>query len=341
MKSAYVKSPYQFEIRDIVLREIGPDEVLVEVKACGICGSDIHTASSQAPDWIPFGHEVAGIVKKIGQHVENVKVGDRVVMESSTFCRYCSNCRNGRVDLCHAGPNTMFKSDPGGFGEYIIAAKEQVVDIGEIPFEEAALIEPMGVAFDLLYTADIKLNDDVLVVGLGPIGLMTLKLAKLSGARNIYAAALSTSEKRIHTAMKFGADAVINPDKINLEEYHFARGGVDKVLVTAPPKTIPSALKTLNFGGIAAYLGFGYGDENITINANDFHFKRLQLRASFAAPALYFPRCIDMISSGMIDVKELISHRFKLENIKQAMETLRDNKADTIKMVMLNDYYGN
>ncbi|NLG90087.1 MAG: alcohol dehydrogenase catalytic domain-containing protein [Clostridiaceae bacterium] len=335
MKSAYVKSPYQFEIRDIVLREIGPDEVLVKIKACGICGSDMHTASSQAPDWTPFGHEVAGIVEKIGHHVENIKAGDRVALESSTFCRYCSNCRNGRVDLCHEGQNAMANSDHGGFGEYIIAAKEQVVNIGNIPFEEAALIEPLGVAFDLLYTADIRLNDDVLVVGLGPIGLMALKLAKLSGARNVYAAARSTSEKRIQTAMKFGASAVIHTDKINLEEYRFARGGVDKVLVTDPPKTIPSALKVLNYGGIAAYLGFDFDEENITINANDFHFKRLQLRASFAAPALYFPRCIDMIGSGMFDVKELITHRFKLENIKQAMETLRDNKADIIKMVIL------
>lgn len=337
MKSAYIKSPYQFEIRDNVLREIGPDEVLVKVKACGICGSDMHAAASQSPDWTPFGHEVAGIVEKVGHHVENIKVGDRVALESSTFCRYCSNCRNGRVDLCHAGPNAMVNSDHGGFGEYIIAAKEQVVDIGDIPFEEAALIEPLGVAFDLLYTADIRLNDDVLVVGLGTIGLMALKLAKLSGARNVYAAARSSSEKKIQAAIKFGASEVIHTDKINLEDYRFARGGVDKVLVTAPPKTIPSALKTLNYGGIAAYLGFDFGEENITINANDFHFKRLQLRASFAAPALYFPRCIDVISSGMIDVKELITHRFKLENIKQAMETLRDNKADTIKMVMLND----
>lgn len=248
MKSAYVKSPYQFEIRDNVLRDIGPDEVLVEIKACGICGSDMHAAYSQAPDWVPFGHEVAGIVNKVGHHVENVKVGDRVVLESSTFCRYCSNCRNGRVDLCHTGPNGMVNSDYGGFGEYMIAAKEQVVDIGGISFEEAALIEPLGVAFDLLYTADIKLNDDILVVGLGPIGLMALKLAKLSGARNVYAAARSTAEKRIQTALKFGASAVIHTDKVNLEEYHFARGGVDKVLVTAPPKTIPSALKTLNYG---------------------------------------------------------------------------------------------
>ena len=125
-----------------------------------------------------------------------------------------------------------------GFAERTIVPANLVVNIRDLSFEEACILEPMGVAADLILTADIHLNDDVLLLGAGPIGLMAMQMAKKSGARHIYVAQHSGSKARVDLACKFGADDVIFTDKENLEKYPFPRGGVDKVLVTSPPSTI-------------------------------------------------------------------------------------------------------
>ncbi len=338
MKTAYIKAPFHVEFRDIPIRELKDNEVLVRVEICGVCGSDIHSARSQAIDWETFGHEVVGIVEKVGRIVNNVKVGDRVVLESSTFCRTCEDCRNGNVYLCKNGPNNFFTADPGGFGEYFIAAMEQTIPIGDdIDPRRAALVEPMGVAMDLFKVSDIRLNDDVLVVGLGAIGLMALRMAKLAGARNLYAADISSAKCRFEVARAFGATEIIESDKTPIDTIKFPRGGVDRVLVTAPPWLIPSALKTLRFGGIASYLGFGYGPgKDITIDANEFHLRRLQLRASYAAPALFFPQCLDLIRSGMIDCEKLITDIYPMERLEEAIRNQAENIGSVIKTLVVN-----
>ena len=337
MKAVYVKAPYTFEVRGVNLRSIRPNEALIKIKACGICGTDLHMAGTEAKEWQSFGHEITGIVEEVGSNVMGIKVNDHVLLESGSFCRECATCRNGRVDLCNNAPN-IFKGDTMGFAEYIIAPKECLVPFSGIGFDEATLIEPLGVALDLVYTADIKLNEDVLVIGLGPIGLMAMKLAKAAGARNIYCAARSASKARIKLAKELGATDIIFTDKNSLEEYDFPRGGVDKIMVTAPPRTIPSALKVANIGGTVAFLGIEYGEGAvIAFDANEFHFKKLQLKASYAAPALWFPRCLELIESGIIDPKVFITHRFGLEQTGEFMLKARDDKANAIKMVMVND----
>jgi threonine dehydrogenase-like Zn-dependent dehydrogenase len=293
-------------------------------------------ASSAADDWQPVGHEVSGVVHAAGGKVSNAKVGDNVVLESGTFDRFAPESRNGRVDLNNKGPN-FWLTGPMGFADYIIVPREVCVPFEGIAFEEASMIEPLGVALDMFYTADISMGDDVLVVGLGPIGLMALRLAKSAGARKVYGAELSQCAKRIEVAKLYGADDVILSDKQKIEEYAFENGGVNKVMLSAPPKVIPSALKTMRVGGIMSFIGIEYGPKGeVTFDANDFHFKKHQLRASMASPALYFPRCIELVKAGTIDLKPLIGDRFALADIKPAMERLRDDKANSLKSVMVN-----
>jgi L-iditol 2-dehydrogenase len=336
MKAAYVKSPYQFEVREEKLKEITEDEILVKVKACGVCGTDITTAASEAKEFQPFGHEIAGIVAKAGKKVDRVKEGDSIVLESGTFCRYCSNCRNGRADLCNDGPNFWLKG-PMGFSEYLIAPKEMAVPYSGMSFAEASLIEPLGVALDVSYTADIKLGNDVLVVGLGPIGLMALRIARQMGARNVYAASLSRSTRRIELARQFGAADVIFTDKQALSSYSFPRGGVDRVIMTAPPKMIPEAMKVMNRGAIMGFIGIEYGSgAMISFDANEFHFNKYQLRASHAAPALYFPTCIELVTSGVIDMKSMISHTFTIDKIAEAFSSFTKDKEHLVKAVMVD-----
>lgn len=337
MKAVYVKVPYQFEVRDVEPREVGIHDALIRIKACGVCGTDLHTSSFEAKDWIPFGHEIAGVVEKVGVGVTCVKPGDHVALESGSFCRECSLCKNGRVDLCNNARN-VFAEQSMGFAEYITVSQECLVPIHGIPFDQATLIEPMGVGLDLFYTTGIELNDDVLVVGMGPIGLMALRMAKLAGAKKIYAAARSRNKKRIETAKLYGADEIILTDQMDIRDYAFESGGVDKVMVTAPPRAIPPTFEVTRQGGTIGFIGIEYGEgANITFDANYFHFKKLSLKASFAAPALYFPRCIQMMRSGMIDVTPLITNYFKLEDTGEAIIQLRDNKDKIIKSVMINN----
>ena len=337
MKAAFIKAPYQVEIREVALREIKENEVLVKVKACGICGTDVSSIAHNAMEWEPVGHEIGSVVEQLGAHVKGLQIGETVTFETGTFCRECENCRNGRYDLCNSGPTFWLKGTMG-FADYLIVPMECVVRCEGLSFAAATLVEPLGVALDLLYTADVKLNDDVLVVGLGPIGLMAVRLAKLMGARKIYAAVRSNSVRRAELAKQFGADEVLFTDVRELVDHTFEKGGVDKILVTAPPETIPGTLKVAKVGAIIAFLGIEYGaGATISFDANDFHFKKLQLRGAFASPALYFPRCIDLLKSGVIDAEALISHTFKLDELAEAFIKLRDEKETVVKMVMLHD----
>jgi L-iditol 2-dehydrogenase len=336
MKAAYVKSPFKVEIRDFPTREIKDEEVLITVKACGICGHDISVATSEAKDWKPFGHEISGIVKKTGIKVNHVNPGDKVVLETGTYDRFSNAARNGQPELDNKGPN-FWETGPMGFADEIIVPMETVVKFNSMDFDEASMIEPLGVGLDLAYAADVKLNDDVLIIGLGPIGLMALQVAKLMGARNIFAAELSQAKKRLQLAESFGA-TVIKSDEVSLKDYEFPRGGVDKVLITAPPKLIEPAVDITNWGGIIAFIGIEYGPSaNITFDANTFHFNKIQLRSSFASPALYFPRCIELVESGMVDLKPIIGRKFKMPNLEQELKRLIEDKASALKSVMVNE----
>ena len=337
MKSTciYVKAPFQFETREITLRALGADEVILKVMACGLCGTDLHVARAETETFSPFGHEISGIIEAVGSNVNTFRTGDRVILESGSFCRECATCRNGRVDLCNDAPN-MFSEPAMGFSDYMLVSKECLVPLpDEIAFDEATLIEPLGVALDLFYAGEVCLGDDVLVLGLGPIGLMALRLAKLAGARKIYAVDRNRNVKRKELAMYYGADEFIGTDDVDLSDYPFSRKP-NKVLVTAPPSTIPEAIALVDRGGTVAFIGIGHEDRMITFDADAFHFNKTRLHASHAAPALFFPRCIDLILAGQIDIKALITHRFQLAETGAALQQLRDNKATVIKSVMVN-----
>lgn len=313
-------------IRDAEIREIGDYEVLIKVKSCGVCGTDLGTSEK----YETFGHEIAGIVEKIGNCVTGINPGDSVVVESSSFCGVCDHCRNGRVDLCE----NIISGSFSGFAEYTIAAAKNVMKYDGLSFKQASVMEPLGVALDLVYAADIKLNDHVLVIGAGSIGLMALRLAKAMGAGKIFVAQHSGSQRKNEVAKAFGADDILFTDRQRLEDYPFPKGGVDKVLITAPPKTIPSAFNVSNYGAVIAFIGIS-PEANITFDANAFHFKKLQLRSSYASPALYFPTAVEMVKSGIIDTDLLISHTFGLQEIAGMMKTIATDRSSVVKCVML------
>ena len=340
MKTVFVKAPYEFKMEEIDIPSYGKNEVLLKVMACGICGSDLNTAASQAKDWKTFGHEISGIVEAVGENVENVKVGDTVIVESGSFCGTCENCRNGRVDLCTSGYNNE-QLVINGFSEYMVLPKQCLVHFSpeKLSYAAATVIEPMGVALDLVKTSDIRLGDEVAVLGLGPIGIMAAKLAKLMGAKKVYGIVRSRKEDaRTMLAKEFGVDEFIYTSETPLAEVQFPKGGVDKMMITGTPDLVSDAIPVMNYGGIISYIGISFGKHGIiSFDANAFHFRKLQLRASFAAPALYFPQCLEMVESKMIDLEKLVTETFPLEKLPEAMCRLRDKDPDQIKMVMVRE----
>lgn len=335
MKQVFLKAPFQVEIRDTALPRLGDDEALISVKACGVCGSDINMAQT-AREFSPFGHEFSGVVEQVGSSVQNIAPGDRVTVESSSFCGNCAMCRNGHPELCTQ--RYIFAPAYNGFSEYVAAKAGALVKFDGISFEEAAVVEPMGVAMDMVNVADIQLNDTVVVYGAGPIALLAIRLSKLKGAGKVTVLAHSYSRARIDLAAHYGADEVIFTDQVDPKA---ALQGqlVQRVLVTTPPATLQDAAAFASFGAVISVIGMAKTREEslCTLDINRMHFKRLQLRFSFAAPALFFPLCIDMIRRGLVDVKPLISHRFALEQMQEAMAVCRDDKEHTVKVMMVRE----
>ncbi|PWJ46450.1 zinc-dependent alcohol dehydrogenase [Faecalicatena contorta] len=336
MRVVYVKSPFQFDIRETEIPEPGENQVLLDVRACAVCGTDMHTAESDADIFQSFGHEIAGVVVKNGPGSNRFRQGDKVVIESGTFCHVCENCRNGRPDLCTNGLSILEDVEISGYADYMLVPEQAMVAFDGLDFKEAALAEPLGVALDLFYTTGIEVNDDVAVVGLGPIGLMAIALAKAAGARNIYAIQGSgRSKARIELAKKLGATDVILTSETELARYTFPRGGVNKIMITAAPAVIPDMMKIAAYGGIIGFLGIDLQHGDITFNANDFHFRKLQLRASYAVPALWFPRALDLLKSKVVDPEDFITQTFPLEEIETYFTKQKNDSSDVIKMVMV------
>ena len=341
MRAAFVRAPWQIELREVDVPALRPGWVLVKVHACGICGTDLHIAGltdhrlTQFPptQWQGFGHEVAGVAVATGAGVTNIHEGDRVVLESGSYCGVCAECRNGRSDLCTHGPN-FWRNESMGFADYILAPAQACVAYDRLEDDVASLAEPLGVALDMAYTADIRLGNEVMVLGLGPIGLMSIPIVRRMGAARIYAVNRSGG-KRFELACAFGADETISTRETPVDRIAFRKGGVDRALVSAAPSALPAALDRLRYGGIVSFIGIDYGDgARVTLDANDFHFGKRQLRASHAAPALYFPMVLQLLKDGHVDGPALISHRFPLDEIVTAMHTAHESRGEAIKIVV-------
>lgn len=331
MKSALKNGEGHVIIKDITLRPLQPGEIRVKVTACGICGTDLHLGDSK--EYSQFGHEIAGQVLECGSAVSCVKVGDEIALDSATPCGFCANCKNGQQELCTDIQSFFFTNSFGFAAEMIVPAICAVPNPGLDP-AIATVSEPLGVAIDMHRLADIRMGSHVVVSGLGPIGLMALRLAKLSGAGKIYACDISKAKTRLQIAKEFGADEIIEVDKTPLATYKFEQAP-DRFMVSSPPQTLPGMFQIAGKGAIISFIGIKFGDgASISFDANDFHFKKLQLRASFASPAMYTPQALNLLKSKAINGERLVTHRFPLDKMADALACAR-TCADAVKVVVI------
>ncbi len=219
-----------------------------------------------------------------------------------------------------------------GFADFMTAPAGCCVKYEGLTPDVASLTEPAGVAMDMVKVASIELGDRVAIIGPGPIALMAIPLALRRGAREVVCIGPERTRRRLDVAAGLGARVVVVDGALDDEKA--LRRSFDRVLLTSPAITIPAALELLDYGGIMAYIGIGPGSARIEIDANQFHFRKLQLRSSFASPAVYFPATLAMLKANIIPGEQFISHRFDLGELPAAMELARDRKGEIVKIVV-------
>lgn len=338
MRALWGRAPFQFELREIRTPEPALGQVLVRVRACGICGTDLHFQRAMHQAWTPLGHELAGVIEQVGEGVTQVKPGDRVIVENNTACGACEACKNGESRYCRNIWSYM--NDQAGFGDYLVVPEESVQIYRDLTPRQAALAEPLTVAIDVALRADIPLNSEVAVWGTGPIGIMACTIAKLRGARRVFLVGSprdnARNRFRHELGRTFGADVIVGGNEdaaATLIQY--SGGGVDRVLVTAPPPVIPDALRACRFGGIVALIGLEErSDETVPLDLNAFHFHKLQLRASHAIPNHYFPIALDLLARRVVDADKLVTHTFPLNEYERAFQVAADPEARVGKVVI-------
>ncbi|MEI6972417.1 MAG: zinc-binding dehydrogenase [bacterium] len=331
MKAAFKKGR-SIVVKDIPSRALAPDQIRVRVRACGICGTDLHDNPAEAEKEQLFGHEIAGDILEVGSAVLGLKTGQKVVLESATPCGRCDACRNTRQELC-TDIQSFFFTGSFGFAEEVIVPAICAIPCDDLPPDVACLSEPFGVAIDLVRLADITPMSNVLLLGPGPIGLMALALIRRMGPRRVFLSAFAREKARVEAAHRIGVDRIIDPSQTPLDKVDFGCA-IDRVLVTTPPPTLNDAFNVACKGGIVSFIGIGHGDNAFCkFDANAFHFKKLQLRASFASPALYTPMALQYLREGVVNGPAMISHHFPLDRMAEAMTTARDT-AVSLKVIV-------
>jgi L-iditol 2-dehydrogenase len=339
MKSAWVTGKKKIELIEKEYPKPGTNEVTVKVMACGICGTDLHFYHEfPGGDAIPLGHEVAGYVHEIGEGVDGVNPGDRVVVQNNVPCGACRSCLQGNPYTCSNIQTYM--NDRAAMAELLSVPRNMLVPFSGLDYGAAAVAEPLTVAFDITREAGIEPFQDVLVSGPGIIGLFCTALVRKEGARNIAVLGrkfhTARGKKRAEAAKDMGADEVFDTDEPEWREKikkRFPRG-FERIIVTSPPQTILPLLELACFGGRIAYNGISYTEETIAFNANDFHFKKLKLIASHAIPNWGFPLALDLLAGKRMDYDGLITHEYPFERLDEAFATASSPDQEVIKVVV-------
>lgn len=329
----------QIELRDIPKPQCQDDQVLIQIKAVGLCGSDVHIEQDDIPYEAPvvLGHEFCGIIVEKGRNVESLEIGDRVVVENvDRGCGKCSMCLTGHHHIC-ATRKVQGISINGGFTDYVACRERNVYKIPDnISFEEAALMEPVTVcAHAILEQTPVKPGDVVLITGPGSIGIIAAMIAKASGAQVILAGTGSDAN-RLEIAKSLGIDKVVNIETEDLFSIVFGatdNAGADVVLeCSGAAATVFSNLCMLKTRGV--YNQIGVLGADINFNFNIALIKEATIKGSLSHSDYAWKKAIKMVASQQISLKPLITHRFKLDEWEKAFQAFKDKEGVKIIFTM-------
>jgi threonine 3-dehydrogenase len=322
-------------LEDVPSPEIGPNDVLIRVKKTGICGTDLHIhgwdAWAQGTIAVPLviGHECAGEVHAVGSQVTGFKPGDRVSVEGHVTCGYCRNCRAGRRHLCR-NTQGLGVQRQGCFAEYLAMPATNVFKLADdVPDDVAAFFDPLGNAVHSALSFDL-VGEDVLIAGAGPIGLMSVAVARQVGAR--YVVITDVNEYRLDIARKMGVTYAVNPRERSLADVMAHLGmteGFDVGLeMSGNADAFRELLEVMNYGGRVAILGIPSGP--LQIDFSKVIFKGLVLKGIYGREVFEtWYKMTTLLQAGM-NVTHVLTHRFRAEQYQDAFEVMRAGRCGKV-----------
>ncbi len=337
----YGKGKGMIEMRDLPQPEIGPDEVLIEVKAVSVCGSDLHIFHDTHPYWPPvvLGHEFSGIIAQVGEEVSGWKIGDRVVSETRTgACGVCYTCQSGFPQVCDQKRAYGIGLN-GAFAKYVAGPAKLLHNLPDnIPFDVAAITEPIAVCVtSVVERCGLQAGESVIVTGPGPIGLISVAVAKAAGAKSILVTGRSSDEGiRFEKAKQLGADETINVDVADpIKKVLEATNGLGADLLveaSGGASAIYQAFDMVRRLGRICAIGIS-GRQEVPIPYDKGIFKALRYDFCFSSSWTAWEKTIGLMFNGMLPAEKLITHRLPLERWEEAFHLLENLEA--AKVILL------
>ena len=328
MKAATILQPKQIEVQELPIPEPAPSELLVRVMASGICGTDVHIFQGEYLGSYPIipGHEFAGVVEQVGSTVTRFEIGDRVAIEPNLPCDNCVNCLNNRQNFC-LNWQAVGVTRPGGMSQYVSVPEKAVFDIGELPFDQGAFMEPLSCVLHGLERLDLKVASKVLLLGAGPIGLLLLQGLRLNGAAEVLV--VDKNPDRAALAQSLGADrSLASLDKIERDAYDAVVDATGAVAVMG---------RTLDFarpGGKVLLFGVPPAGQMMSVEAFPIFHKGLTILSSYTSLRNSY-QALDLLKSKSIRVDKLISHRLPLEELQRGIEFIEKGSEPVYKVMIL------
>ena len=341
MKALTLTQYKHFEYGDVPEPTIGPDEVMIRVKACGICGSDVHGMDGSTGRRIPpiiMGHEAAGVITEVGGEVTGWHVGDCVSFDSTIYCGQCYFCRRGQINLCDnrrvLGVSCDEYRQHGAFAEYVAVPQRILYRLPTgLSFVRASLVEPVSIAFHAIERTHISLNDTAVVVGSGMIGLLVIQALRIAGCGQIIAVDIDSS--RLEMARTLGADLALKSDAVDVvpevRAHTDGRGADISFEVVGITPTANLAARCLRKGGSLTLVGNLSPQVELPLQA--IVTRELTLNGSCASNGEY-PACFDMINRDAVNVDVLISAVAPLSEGASWFQRLYDREPGLMKVVL-------
>ena len=328
MKAAMLYGVKDLRVEQVAHPEPGPGEALIRIHACGVCPSDLRSylgvRQGRAVPWTP-GHEWAGVVEAIGQTEDGtIRVGDRVVADWRSVCGVCYQCRRGVFNYCER----LQRRVPGGFAEYGIAPLPQLRVLPDhVSFEEASLCEPLACIINAHSYTEIPIGGDVVIVGAGPIGLLHLQVARSRGGRMIVSDPIPA---RLEKARELGAHDVIDASATDavtaVKELTEGRGADTVIVAVGGSEPIRQGFEMAGINGWVNIFAGTHPPAEMPIDPNLIHYRQLRATGSHDYTPHHFTTALRLIQFGIVRVRPLISHRFVLDQVRQAFDATAERR---------------
>jgi len=338
LKAVFLEEPYRTGIRDIDIPEIDENEVLIQVKCTGVCGSDLHAfrgihAFRKPP--VILGHELSGIIVKIGSKAKKFTVGDRVAVMPQIACGHCKLCLSGYPNLCIYKKVPAMSGWVGSFVEYFNAPEDVLIKLPDnVGFDEGSLAEPLSVAIHVLKQISEEKRNSLVILGSGTIGLLMTAVAPIMGFKKILCT--DALDYNLNFAKVLGAAKTVNVLKEDLSDAIKDVFGDDKadsaVITAAAPNIIDQAIESVGPKGEIIYLAMIMAP--MTFSSYPIVANELVMKGSMTYTMEDFTDAVNIIASGKVDFKKFITHRYAIDDVQKAMELVDKKSEDSVKVII-------